>query len=557
MVATAVRIADRRENGCELLRPRLFDTQRERVGKQRFEQLRRLIRWIAQVEFIFFRNFHVVRKADNLIENLAPAQCRPTHDDREEHNDEEHENDTADNNRCRSIADIYGHECRQHCGDDGRQVQVAVGPEVLLLVVLLERAAVCTASPAEHCVIIIGQRHHIARGKQRVVELLLTRRQSCNRTGGIQLAQLVFVTRVVNLEVTFHGQVDDGRGHHLVVVVHLADVTQRRRRETVGRLVSRDDDARFRILAVRAPDRDVVDQYEHKADDNRQQVPVVPDQPANTRCQRGLVDKPLRPADDDRQAVRCRQRRVGHEVEIAIVIEEPAVVLRAGTESPRVTVDDELVAGRRKLELHGRRCLVDRERPAVACHVPVKLVVLVEEAEHAVDAVAKCVGMGALVDKAIRAPEIGAHVSATANGMERLTGAIAQHCKRFQPHPVLVAEPVLVVDGKVSIDTAPDLSTLCAHLDRLGNLDHAVSEHADIAVKLEYAFIGRRRQRHEQQQAGQQVSHSTVPNFASGTLATSSEDFWKKSRCVNPNMPATILLGTDSIIVLKSRTEPL
>ena len=141
--------------------------------------------------------------------------------------------------------------------------------------------------------------------------------------------------------------------------------------------------------------------------------------------------------------------------------------------------------------------------------------------------------------------------------MKRLTVAVSQDCDGVEAHPVLVAETILVVHGKIAIDTAPDLSSLSPHFNRLGNLDHAISEHSHVAVEFENAFIGERHYRQRQQQAGEEASHSTVPNFASGTFATSSEDFWKKSRWRNLNMPATMLLGTVSIIVLKSRTEPL
>ncbi len=88
------------------------------------------------------------------------------------------------------------------------------------------------------------------------------------------------------------------------------------------------------------------------------------------------------------------------------------------------------------------------------------------------------------------------------------------------------------------------------HGNGLGDLDHAVREHADIAVEMQDTFVGRHARRHEKQEQGEQALHSTVPNFARGTLAASSEDFWKNSRASKPNRPATILLGTLSVIVL-------
>ena len=155
---------------------------------------------------------------------------------------------------------------------------------------------------------------------------------------------------------------------------------------------------------------------------------------------------------------------------------------------------------------------------------------LFEEAQHTVDAIAKRVGVLAGRQKVIAPTKIDTHVAPAANRMPRLALVVPEDGQRLQRDAVIVAQSVLVIHREIPIDATADLLALGTYGDRLGHLEHAILEDADIAMKTEYAFVGGCQYRQTQQEQRGESFHSTAPNLASGTLAASSDDRWKNSR---------------------------
>ena len=102
---------------------------------------------------------------------------------------------------------------------------------------------------------------------------------------------------------------------------------------------------------------------------------------------------------------------------------------------------------------------------------------------------------------------------------------VAQDGERTKIDFIAIAEFVVILGRKIPIDTPSNPITLGTHLNGFGNLYPAVLKNANLAVKIEYALVGRRGERHEEQQTCREIFHSTDPNLMSGTLATSSDDF--------------------------------
>jgi hypothetical protein len=131
--------------------------------------------------------------------------------------------------------------------------------------------------------------------------------------------------------------------------------------------------------------------------------------------------------------------------------------------------------------------------------VPVEFVMLFEETQHPVDAIAKRVRVLAALDEMIAPTEVHAHVAATTYRVPGLGTVVAQDGERLERDAVSVAQPVFVVDGEIAVDAAPDLLALGAHSDGLRYLEHATLEDTDVAVKAQDTFFGPgQRGQHEQ-----------------------------------------------------------
>ena len=79
---------------------------------------------------------------------------------------------------------------------------------------------------------------------------------------------------------------------------------------------------------------------------------------------------------------------------------------------------------------------------------------------------------------------------ANAEGLEAI---ITQHRERFEIDRVIVAEPVGVLRGEISVDASLNALAFCAHANGLGNFDPTVLLNDDVTMKFEDAFVGDRR----------------------------------------------------------------
>jgi hypothetical protein len=141
--------------------------------------------------------------------------------------------------------------------------------------------------------------------------------------------------------------------------------------------------------------------------------------------------------------------------------------------------------------------------------------------------------------------------------MKIFPSVIAQDGHRLIHNFVIVATRIAILRREVTINSAPDSLAFRPDCYCLSDLNPAALKNENIAMEIQNALVGSRKYWQQKQTCKKQSSHSTFPSLTSGTFATSSEDFWKNFFSVNRNQPATILLGTVSVRVLYSLTEPL
>ena len=140
---------------------------------------------------------------------------------------------------------------------------------------------------------------------------------------------------------------------------------------------------------------------------------------------------------------------------------------------------------------------------------------------------------------------------------EILQPVIAHEREWFVSYGDVIAIAVLVFGWIVAKDATLYLIALGTNSNCFGYLQHTIRSHQDVAMKTENSFVSGREVRRQKQAGEPESFHSIFPILTSGTCATSSEAFWKNPRCVNPDQPAIMLLGTVSTRVLNWRTEPL
>ncbi len=298
------------------------------------------------------------------------------------------------------------------------------------------------------------------------------------------------------------------------------------------------------------PDRDGVGEHAGEAHEHDYQSHVVLQNPYRAIEFRRFGHKPLGPHDNDRQAVQRPERRVRLEMRDTVRIDPGRVIAAAAAVGTGIRFRLDGARRHVEVEAHGRAAAIDGEGPVEAGNVPVQLVVILEEAEHPRRTVTELVGMDAVVDEAIAPSEIGAYAVAIVHDLERFACIVAQYGEGPEVDDVAVAEPVKILGRKIPVDSAADAVALGAHPDRFRDLDPAVLHHGDVAVKLEDPLVGRRERGQREQQEDGERPHSTEPSLTSGTLAASSDRFWKNSRGSKLNRLATKLLGTVSVIVL-------
>ena len=386
--------------------------------------------------------------------------------------------------------------------------------------------------------------------EQCLVEFRFAGRERRRVDPGLEFEKRVLAAQVVDPQVAFDRQAEYGARHGFVVVVHLPDVAQRSGRKFPGRLVACNENTFLRILAVAAPDRHRIGNYADESGEQDYQAHVVLQNPGGAIQRCGLGHQAFGPHHDDRESVKGPERRVGLEVRYSIGIDARREVLaiaavRAGVALRRNTAC-------RHIEVEAHRCaaVINRERPVEAGDVPVEFVMLFEETEHPGCAVAEMIGVYAVIDESVAAAKVSAYAIPVFHDLERLARVITEHREGLKIHHVAVAELVEILGGKVAVDPPAYAITLRTDTDRLRHLYPAVLLDRDVAVELEDALVGARQQREYQQYEPGEPAHSTDPILTSGTFAASSAVFWKNSRGLNRNTPATRLLGTVSVIVL-------
>ena len=188
-----------------------------------------------------------------------------------------------------------------------------------------------------------------------------------------------------------------------------------------------------------------------------------------------------------------RQCFVGAKVYDARFIHKTTVFLRIGPGSAGIAFDKCQRRWLAKFQSYCGTRFINRERPAIARHVPVELVVILKETQHPIRAVSIDVRVDTLFKKVVFVAEINSYVASTADGLEVFWHVVAAHGERLYRDLVIVTQPVLVLHRKVTIDAATNLFTFGAHLNGLSYLDHAVRKHMDVAVETQDPFVCQRR----------------------------------------------------------------
>ena len=339
--------------------------------------------------------------------------------------------------------------------------------------------------------VVLLEHDTIATLEECAIEFRLAGRESRRLRTRVELEQRMFTAEVVNPEVALDRQAQYGGRHCLVVVVHLPDITERSRREILRRLVTGHEHAFFGILAVTAPHGNRITEDPGEPHEQDHQSDVVLQDPGSP-VQRGrLGHQSFGPRHDDREAVQGPERVAGLEVRHPVGIDVRREILATAAQRAGVALRPDSACRHVEVEAHGRASAVDREHPVEARNVPVELVVSLEEAEHPGRAVAELIGVHAVIDEPIVAAEIRAHTVAVFHHLERFVRVIAQHHERLKVHDIAVAELVVVLGGKISVDTATDAIALRADTNRLRYLDPAVFLDRDVTVELEDALVGR------------------------------------------------------------------
>ncbi len=133
---------------------------------------------------------------------------------------------------------------------------------------------------------------------------------------------------------------------------------------------------------------------------------------------------------------------------------------------------------------------VDREDPAVAGHVPIKLVELVEAAELAIGAVVDPVDVRAGRHIAVRIAQLDADAALDCflAGPDRLP--IKGGVDKLEADANVAASRNAIADRKVAKDAVIDPDILGRDLDRLGDVDRPVLQDGDVALKALDPFLG-------------------------------------------------------------------
>ena len=386
----------------------------------------------------------------------------------------------------------------------------------------------------------------LRRAEEQVGDFLLAGQPLDGLAGALDL---VGVAALADPDEAALPQADERGGEAAVVAVHAVDVARARGPEAGRRIVAGKLRPGARIAADQRPAPPQEREQQRETGQPREHAAVVAEPQAQARRERRRSDDAFREAEHDREPLACRKPARG--AELAPVRGRARLVIAAGrAEIPGVGLEPKARSLDRGRQRDLSRERVERESPAVAVHVPVQLVVLLEKAELARGAVADRVDVPPGRKEHARAADADPH--AVREPLERvgLGRAVARHFEHVELHAHQGAGAVAVVGREVAQDAAPDLAAARLDRDRLGDGERALGVDADVAVEFEDALLRRSRGRNEHREEQEQRSHSA-------TFTASRSSVSKNGMAAKPNRRATSTSGKDSIRVTYCLTAPL
>lgn len=208
------------------------------------------------------------------------------------------------------------------------------------------------------------------------------------------------------------------------------------------------------------------------------------------------------------QALLLSERLGGFDRAASLGVDRGTPVLAPRSGRTGVALDRKPLPRHRRRQRDPRAGMVDREHPAVSGHVPVELVVVLEETELAVRAVAEDVLVLARDEENLCIAEPGAHAVRQPLHAPGLGLAVTRHFQGHEVHPH--APPVVraVIGREIAVDAVVDVPAFGVHADRLRDLELAVGADGDLVMEGEDALLGRCHRAAEQRNKEEQPFES-------------------------------------------------
>ena len=127
--------------------------------------------------------------------------------------------------------------------------------------------------------------------------------------------------------------------------------------------------------------------------------------------------------------------------------------------------------------------VIDRNVPAIAGDVPVKLVEIGVKRDLAVGPVGQAIGIFALGQIVILLTDIDPYAVRLILGEPVLRPAVAQNLDDLEPDDMGLAAAPFVNSGEVAVDAAFNVVPFCPHLNGFGYRQLAIGGDRDVAVE--------------------------------------------------------------------------
>ena len=167
-----------------------------------------------------------------------------------------------------------------------------------------------------------------------------------------------------------------------------------------------------------------------------------------------------------------------------------------------------------------------------------------------------------MVEKHVGIADLDALAIGNGRNRERLVAAIALNGQDIEADAHLLAMAVAIDGREIAQDSVADIIAFGIDGDGFAHRQRGVGIHRHVAEKIGDALFRRRRERKSEKEAKpeQQRAHGRQPYFLKSTFGTSraaASPISKNSALAKWNMLAMMLVGKDSIMVLRLRTVPL